>query len=242
MGGYYSGMMNNKDGYGELRHFGILGMKWGVRRFQNKDGSLTPEGRERYYGKTGQKEFAKELNDGKFNIKNAKRGKYPQITDAARRIQNSSTNKERMRLMKDNEQIEKSFYENEKLYNKYVDKAVDSYIKRNPEILKNKYINNDKSKLKDYFLYDDFDQGDESSFALWIRSGDKNARKYIQNEKTYTELSRKLYKEARSISKEILGDMAKNPLNRVKGRTYPPNMNTLEDQLANILFYNFGAI
>lgn len=32
----------------ELRHWGIKGMKWGVRRFQNKDGSLTPAGKKRY--------------------------------------------------------------------------------------------------------------------------------------------------------------------------------------------------
>ena len=31
-----------------LSHHGILGMKRGVRRYQNKDGSLTPEGRKRY--------------------------------------------------------------------------------------------------------------------------------------------------------------------------------------------------
>ncbi len=32
----------------ELTHYGILGMKWGVRRYQNKDGTLTSAGKKRY--------------------------------------------------------------------------------------------------------------------------------------------------------------------------------------------------
>lgn len=34
--------------HGELTHAGVKGMKWGVRRYQNKDGSLTPAGKKRY--------------------------------------------------------------------------------------------------------------------------------------------------------------------------------------------------
>ena len=36
--------MNNM----ELLHTGVKGMKWGARRYQNKDGSLTPLGKKRY--------------------------------------------------------------------------------------------------------------------------------------------------------------------------------------------------
>ena len=34
--------------HSELYHHGIKGMKWGIRRYQNKDGTLTPEGKRRY--------------------------------------------------------------------------------------------------------------------------------------------------------------------------------------------------
>lgn len=43
------------DGNDALMHYGIKGQKWGVRRFQNEDGSLTALGRYRYgllYGQT----------------------------------------------------------------------------------------------------------------------------------------------------------------------------------------------
>lgn len=41
-----------------LCHWGIKGQKWGVRRYQNKDGTLTSQGRIRYYKKAG-KNFEK---------------------------------------------------------------------------------------------------------------------------------------------------------------------------------------
>lgn len=32
-----------------ISHHGVLGQKWGVRRYQNEDGSLTDKGKQRYY-------------------------------------------------------------------------------------------------------------------------------------------------------------------------------------------------
>lgn len=47
------------DDHEQLYHHGIKGQKWGVRRYQKKDGSLTPAGKERYYG-----ESTSDIDDG----------------------------------------------------------------------------------------------------------------------------------------------------------------------------------
>lgn len=37
----------------ELCHYGVIGMKWGVRRYQNKDGSLNSKGKNKFYDEKG---------------------------------------------------------------------------------------------------------------------------------------------------------------------------------------------
>lgn len=56
----------------ELVHYGIKGQKWGRRRYQNADGSLTPAGRERY---GSEENFDKQYpEDVKKSINKAKSG------------------------------------------------------------------------------------------------------------------------------------------------------------------------
>lgn len=52
-----------------LYHHGIKGQKWGVRRFQKKDGSLTPEGAKRYADGAKEGRDYKDYGDGRIEIK-----------------------------------------------------------------------------------------------------------------------------------------------------------------------------
>ena len=67
-------MTNDFNEYFYLCHHGILGMKWGVRRYQNKDGSLTAAGRKRYGKKISKYAEAEENRYSKLAKKAKKKG------------------------------------------------------------------------------------------------------------------------------------------------------------------------
>lgn len=59
-----------------LWHWGIKGQKWGVRRYQNQDGTLTAEGKKRYqhdehpdYTRAHEQKSIRELSDTELNAK-----------------------------------------------------------------------------------------------------------------------------------------------------------------------------
>jgi len=68
--------MNNSvspPNYYILEHHGIKGQKWGVRRFQNKDGTLTAEGRQRQLESRNSRGSAKVDESKTSNIPNCKK-------------------------------------------------------------------------------------------------------------------------------------------------------------------------
>ena len=103
-------MSNN---YTYLVHHGILGQKWGIRRFQNSDGTLTTEGRKRYrtdrvlnnvgraFANTtfGQR-MAVTLNKGYRTDKKEIKGLYKEKKKEFKQIEDKDSRKEKIKSLK----------------------------------------------------------------------------------------------------------------------------------------------
>ena len=83
----------------ELYHWGIKDMRWGVRRYQNKDGSLTELGKKRYARDAREKEFNEYDSTTNTHYKTSKKnGRTDLYADPNRYVKEDT---ERMKKLSD---------------------------------------------------------------------------------------------------------------------------------------------
>ena len=100
----------------ELAHFGIKGMKWGIRRYQNPDGTLTEEGKRRYSNNPDNDRVYKDLKKAVRNKRAIEMGK------ANRWMAGEPIGPNSKKLFDENEKKRKAYYNSSefKAWNKKV--------------------------------------------------------------------------------------------------------------------------
>lgn len=82
---------------GVLYHSGVKGQKWGVRRYQNKDGTLTPAGKKRYARDAREKEYNKyDDEQGVYYKQSKKNGRSDLTVDTSRYVKEDMQRSQRL--------------------------------------------------------------------------------------------------------------------------------------------------
>lgn len=167
----------------ELYHHGIKGQKWGTRRFQNEDGSLTTLGRQRYYPnskndvKNAVRAYQKEVDRVYKNglptndqVKNSRLKELRKKTGSnaiTRTINNIKYNPDRLKKQNDEKKAVKEY---QKKYKKLVNKA-NKQFEKNYKTVSDNWNSLGKSevgrRMKSTFKKND------PSVVAWKKSVDK---------------------------------------------------------------------
>lgn len=120
----------------ELYHYGVLGMKWGVRRYQNKDGSLTSAGKKRY-SKEYKKQAKKVTQDIRNNLGRLSDEANVEVAERFNREQERKYGKNYMDRDEYALEFDEAYINN---YDKVFDRKLSDFIQSNENYRKSKEL------------------------------------------------------------------------------------------------------
>lgn len=212
----------------ELEHHGILGMKWGVRRFQNPDGTLTPEGKERYYGNKETGKFTEKVKKADTFSGTDSFGRTVMgvrdyddnghIARLRRTPQMKSIASEARESWKSVGKLEKSLLDTErKVFNEKTMKSLSENAAENIWKSHRKMLEKEGWTLETYktFIhYEDYKQyflrqnvSNTNGFNWWVHnSGDPKAKQYLSDSDKYKAAYKEYQKKCDSLLRDFFGD------------------------------------
>ena len=178
----------------ELCHYGIRGMRWGIRRYQNKDGSLTAAGKKRYITKNHQLTGSgKKLQQLVRDKASSNRDILDEYDDKARRLRSLSTNPHARRLFRD------------------MDKKYSAYKRADADF---QASGSKKSEKKRSLALEKYEDAYATLIAANKRDNDRLYDEYKKKlaDRTLDQLGSEVTDSGRRFVEELLGDYYKHEL------------------------------
>lgn len=199
----------------ELYHHGIKGQKWGIRRFQNEDGSLTSEGKTRYgsaadYATPTPKEQKAYYKNVKKVMNNSRLSTTKKMVEIAKKTPQEIHDD----LKPFGEKIKASREKYKKEYSSEVDKIVKNDKKLREFAKKLGVKDEDVDKIDINLVREAFLRYYRSGYDVLGAMG-HTTKSLDAAKKAFQEDDRKLYSEAADFTNKLLGKYGDKPVSEL---------------------------